>query len=190
MTPRRKVMAVVGNGGDIPIPVAALARSLGRAAVDSGFRIVTGGLGGVMAAVSEGARGGERYTEGDIIGVLPGYDRAAANPWVDVVIPTGMQLARNVVVVSMADVVVAVGGGAGTLSEVALAWQLGRPVIALLGANGWAEDLAGRTLDHRHAEPIATARSVDEVIELALRATEVLRPEPGDVGSGWRGGAR
>ena len=190
MTTRRKVMAIVGNGGSISAAVADTARALGRRAIDQGFRVVTGGLGGVMAAASEGARSSERYTEGSIVGVLPSYDRGSANPWVDVAIPTGMQVARNVIVVAMADVVVAVGGGAGTLSEVAIAWQLGRPVVALTDSGGWSDELAGRTLDHRHDEPIVAAASVDEAIAAALRALEQQRPEAGDVGSGWRGGGR
>lgn len=190
MTTRRKVLAVVGNGGNLTVHVADTARALGRRAIDAGFRVVTGGLGGVMAAASEGARSSERYTEGSILGVLPSYDRTSANSWVDVAIPTGMQVARNVLVVAMADVVVAVGGGSGTLSEVALAWQLGRPVIAIIESGGWAAELAGRALDHRHVEPIAAAQNVDEAIAFALRATEAQRPEAGDIGSGWRGEPR
>lgn len=186
MSSRRRVMAVIGSGGALPPEIADMARELGRLAVDGGFRIVTGGLGGVMAAASEGARSAERYTEGSVIGVLPSYDRTTANPWVDVVIPSGLQLGRNALVVSMADVVVAIGGGAGTLSEVALAWQLQRPVIALVESGGWAAELGGRTLDGRHDEPIATARSAAEAVEVATALLAGERAEAGDIGSGWR----
>jgi len=186
---RRRVMAIVGNGGEVSEVIATLARELGREAVARGFRVVTGGLGGVMAAASEGARTSEHYTEGSVVGVLPGYDRREANPWVDLVIPTGMQVARNVLVVAMADVVVAVGGGSGTLSEMALAWQLGRPIVALMGGQGWADELGGRVLDHRHAEPVAIARDAAEAVEIASRLASESRHEAGNIGLGWRRGA-
>src|SRR5262249_31500883 len=82
------------------------------------------------ASLSPGAR------DGDVIGVLPGYDRRAANPYLDIVVPTGMQIGRNVIVAAMADVVIAVGGGAGTLSESAIAWQVGKAIPALGRAGG------------------------------------------------------
>jgi len=184
---RRPVVAVIGSAGQLPIPVEDSARELGRLIMDRGFRLVTGGLGGVMAAASRGAREAESWQEGRVVGVLPGYDRAAANPWCDVVIPTGSQLARNVVVVSMADVVIAVAGGSGTLSEMALAWQLGRPIVALESHGGWAAELAGRRLDDRHREPIARAGTPAQAVERARALCSVTRPEAGDVGSGWRG---
>jgi len=179
-------MVVIGSGGSLAPEIADMARDLGRVAVEAGFRIVTGGLGGVMAAASEGARSAERYTEGSVLGVLPSYDRTTANPWVDVVIPSGLQLGRNTLVVAMAGVVVAVGGGAGTLSEIALAWQLQRPVIGLVESGGWATELGGRTLDNRHDEPIATARSAAEAVALASSMLSGGRREAGDIGSGWR----
>ena len=134
---RRRVVAVIGDGSAAP-PLRALAREIGRLLVERGFRVVTGGLGGVMEAASEGARSAVAYREGDVIGILPGAEAEQANPFVDVVIPSGLGIARNALVVSTADAVVAVGGGSGTLSEIAMAWQLGKPVIALaVGGWGW-----------------------------------------------------
>lgn len=89
--------------------------------------MVCGGLGGVMAAACRGARAGGGIT----VGLLPGIDRADANRWVDVAIPTGLGEARNVLVVRAADAVVAVGGAFGTLSEIALALKTGTPVVGL-----------------------------------------------------------
>jgi len=121
---------------------------VGRALVDEGFRVITGGLGGVMAAACRGARASQRYVTGATIGVLPTYEPSDANADCDVVIATGMNHARNVVVVASADVVVAVGGRAGTLSEMALAWTLDRPIVAV-DCEGWGVELAGRAIDDR-----------------------------------------
>jgi len=165
-------MAVIGAGSKLEPSVEQLCLALGKQAVDAGFRVVSGGLGGVMAAVSQGACASTRRQEGDIVGVLPMYDAELANPHVDIVIPTGMGIARNVMVVASGDVVVAVGGGSGTLSEIALAWQLGKPIIALSPSGGWAQKLAGQRVDGRRDDPIFDAQTAEQAIELALRATE------------------
>lgn len=169
---RRPIAAVVG-GVRASDEVLSVAEELGSALVDAGFRLATGGLGGVMEAACRGARRAPSYREGDTIGVLPGSSADSANPFVDIAIPTGMQFARNALLTGMADVVVAVGGGAGTLSEIALAWQQGRPVVAVEVAAGWAEELAGRRLDARRDAPIRGASTVQEAVELALELAEV-----------------
>ena len=87
-----------------------------------------------------------------MIGVLPGLIAADANPFVDVVVPTGMNYARNTILVAMADVVVAVGGGSGTLSEIALAWQHGKPIVTLDLGEGWSRG-APRPPPRRPAPP-------------------------------------
>lgn len=182
------MLAAVGDAGALEPAVEALCVALGRRAVEAGFRVVTGGLGGVMEAVSRGARGAPRWRDGDVIGVLPGYDRRAANTSVDIVVPTGMQIGRNVIVAAMADVLVAIGGGAGTLSEIAVAWQLGKPIISLAASGGWAERLAGAGIDARRGDVVHGAASAEEAIARALDLVERGAREPGDIGSGWRRG--
>ncbi len=162
MTERRKVVAVIGPR-EAELGLCTLAHDLGRGLVDAGFRIVTGGLGGVMEAASRGAHSAESYREGDVLGILPTDSRGDANPWVDIVIPTGMGVARNVLVVSVADAVVALGGRSGTLSEIALAWQLGRPIVALSG-EGWSGRLAGVAVDERRADTVHAAASAEEAV--------------------------
>ncbi len=103
------------------------ARRLGRALAQAGAIVVCGGLGGVMEAACQGASEAGGLT----LGILPGTDRAAANPYVDVAIPTGLGELRNGLVVRTADAVVAVGGAFGTLSEIALAIKTGVPVVGL-----------------------------------------------------------
>jgi len=168
---RRAQIAVVGSasGSD---ELLAEARALGTALVDAGWRVVCGGLTGVMEAVGRGARASAAATGGDIIGVLPTLRATDANDFIDIVIPTGMQHARNALVVASADVVVALGGGAGTLSEVALAWQMGKPIVALTTGGGWSAELAGRQLDHRRRDAIVRADSVDAVVAAAREALE------------------
>jgi uncharacterized protein (TIGR00725 family) len=119
-------VAVVGPGEASSAELAA-AEEVGGALAAAGAVVVTGGLGGVMEAACRGARA----QDGRTLGILPGEDRAAANAWVEIAVATGLGELRNGIVVRAADALVAVGGGHGTLSEVALALKLGRPVVGL-----------------------------------------------------------
>jgi len=159
---RRRIVAVIGNSQPPP-PAIPVAEELGRLIVDNGWRLVTGGLSGVMEAASRGARQSTCYQEGDVLGILPGPNAQAANPYVDIVIPSNLGYARNVLVVSSADAVVAVGGGAGTLSEIAMAWQLGRPVLGL-AVPGWSAKLAGEALDAKRTDRVISASTPTEAV--------------------------
>jgi uncharacterized protein (TIGR00725 family) len=125
-------VAVVG-ASDATAEQERDAETIGRLLADAGATIVTGGRGGVMAGASRGASTGG----GTAVGILPGTGRADANEWVTVAIPTGLGELRNGLVIRAADVVVAVGGAYGTLSEIALALRAGKPVI---GLGTWAID--------------------------------------------------
>lgn len=162
---RKPVAAVVGSASADP-ELYATARELGRLLVDRGFRVLSGGLSGVMEAASRGAHDSESYTEGDTLGVLPTYDGNDANRWVDIVIPTGLQHARNTIVVASADVVLAVGGGAGTLSEIAMGWSLGRPIVAV-DSGGWAARLGGERLDQRRTDEVHGPFPPRDAVKLA-----------------------
>ncbi len=105
----------------------AVAELVGKELGARGVVLVCGGLGGVMEAVCRGAQGAGGLT----VGILPGLDRSDANPFVDVVIATGMGEARNALVVNAADAVIAVGGGYGTLTEIGLALRAGKRVVGL-----------------------------------------------------------
>ena len=104
-----------------------LAREVGRRLAESGVIVLCGGLGGVMEAVAEGAAS----AGGMVVGILPGADRTAANPYLTLAIATGLGEARNAVLTTAADAVIAIGGGWGTLSEIALARKRDRPVVVL-----------------------------------------------------------
>lgn len=124
------------------------AEEVGRLVAEAGAVLVCGGLGGVMAAACRGAKA----AGGTTVGILPGPDRSAANPWVDVAIPTGMGEARNALVVRAADALVAVGGEYGTLSEIALALKAERVVV---GLSTW--DIPGVVAMSTPAEAVALA---------------------------------
>lgn len=123
---RTPYVAVVGPGEASPEELHT-AEEVGAGLAAAGAVVVTGGLGGVMEAACRGARS----RRGRTLGILPGDDRDAANGWVEIAVPTGMGELRNGLVVRAADAVVAIGGGHGTLSEIALALKLGRPVVGL-----------------------------------------------------------
>ena len=123
---KRAQIAVVG-GGEAPASAIAVAEEVGVALAAAGATVVCGGLGGVMAAVCRGAKS----AGGQTVGLLPGSDPSAANPWVDVVIPTGLGETRNALVVACGAAVIAVDGEYGTLSEIALALRSGTPVIGI-----------------------------------------------------------
>ena len=149
------VVAVVG-GGIAEANVDAVAEEVGRLLAERGAIVLTGGLGGVMAAASRGAA----KAGGTTVGLLPGDDRADANDGVQVAIATGMGEARNALVARAADALIAVGGEFGTLSEIALALKLGRPVV---GIDTWELSRTGMSVD-----PILRARDAAHAVELAL----------------------
>ena len=126
-------VAVVGPGEGASDAELFAAEEAGAAVAEAGCVLVCGGLGGVMEAACRGARS----KLGVAVGLLPGLDRADANGWVSVAVPTGLGEGRNVLIVRAADALVAVGGGYGTLSEVALALRAGKPVV---GVGTWAVD--------------------------------------------------
>src|SRR5215203_4638184 len=130
MPRRAPCIAVIGPGRDAGEEALAEAEEAGAAIAAAGATLVCGGLGGVMEAACRGARSRGGFT----VGLLPGDDREEANGWVVLALPTGLGEARNALVVRAADAVVAIGGGWGTLSEIALALRRGVPV---LGVGTW-----------------------------------------------------
>lgn len=123
---RRRLIGVFG-AGDCDVSVATVARDVGRLLAARGATVLTGGLGGVMAEVSRGARS----AGGLVIGVVPGADPDRANEHVDVVIASGVGDARNAILANSGDAFLAIAGGYGTLSEIAFALKRGKRVVRL-----------------------------------------------------------
>ena len=123
-------VAVVGPGDGAAAAVLDVAEEVGARLASRGVVVVCGGLGGIMAAACHGAR----EAGGTTLGLLPGSDRSAANAWVSIAVATGLGELRNGLVIRAADAVIAVGGGYGTLSEIAFALKAGKAVV---GLGGW-----------------------------------------------------
>jgi len=123
---RPRIVGVIG-GSEVSPSLYAAAETIGREVAARQAVLITGGLAGVMEAASKGAKAAGGLT----IGILPGLSPNDANPYVDLPIATGLGEARNIIIVRTADVLIAVGGGYGTLSEIAFALRLQKPVIGL-----------------------------------------------------------
>jgi uncharacterized protein (TIGR00725 family) len=142
-------IGVIGAGA-CPASTYEIARKLGFEIGKRGWTLVCGGLRGVM----EGAARGCGEADGMTVGILPGLDRRSANPYVNIAVPTGLGDGRNLLVVRSSDILVAVSGGYGTLSEIALALKADKPVI---GLETW-KDIPGvhYAVDHLEAVQLIT----------------------------------
>jgi uncharacterized protein (TIGR00725 family) len=152
------IVAVIGNSSCSP-EEAKLAETVGELLAQQGVTVVCGGLGGVMEAVCRGAKSKGGLT----VGILPGQDSSTANPWVDVPVVTAIGEARNVAVAKSAQAVIAIGGGYGTLSEIAYALKSGIPVI---GLDTWSLSRKGRQ-DDSITRVQSAAEAVDKAISSA-----------------------
>lgn len=126
---KRKISIGVIGGNTIEDKNLELAYEVGKHIALNGADLVCGGLGGTMETVSKGAQ----ENGGNVIGILPGEDKNDANPFVNIALPTGMGVGRNTLVVRCSDVIIAFPGSYGTLSEIAIALNLGKSVIHMPG---------------------------------------------------------
>jgi uncharacterized protein (TIGR00725 family) len=124
---KNKIFIGVIGAGDCSQDVYKLAEQVGERIAKAGAVLVCGGLGGVMEASSKGAK----REGGTTIGILPGIDKSQANSYIDFPVVTGLGEGRNILVVRNSDVVIALPGEYGTLSEIAFSLKLGKPVIGL-----------------------------------------------------------
>jgi len=176
MQQRRMIVSVIGNAACFldnsklqDQQKWEMAYDLGKALVDNGYRVMTGGGRGVMRAAMAGAHASTNYREGDTIAIVPTFDNNEVNDFADIVIPTGLNFFRDIIVAS-SDVVIAVGGGAGTLNELSAAWKLKRMIIAYSNVDGWSATVAGKPLDNSHTDMpediVYPATNAEQVIKL------------------------
>jgi uncharacterized protein (TIGR00725 family) len=157
----KNLIAVCGPGATATPELEELAEAVGREISLAGLGLVCGGRGGVMEAACRGAKA----VGGLTVGILPSYDRRDANPYVDIAICTGLGEARNTLIAATGAALIAVGGEWGTLSEIALALKIGRPVIALAGY-GW---------DIRRASPKDNVPGVILIVKTPQEAVALAR---------------
>jgi uncharacterized protein (TIGR00725 family) len=189
-------IAVIGRasqGPHDPVPEATLtaAFEVGQLIAKAGAALFCGGTSGVMEASCRGAR-----QEGGLtIGVLPGFERNAANEYVDISIPTGLGTARNLIYTRGCDATIMIGGGVGTLNELTIAYQAGRTVVVVEGTGGWADRLRAtifenRYLDERRTVEIRFVSTAGQAVDIAVAAARELERGPRVVDdiSRWLGG--
>jgi uncharacterized protein (TIGR00725 family) len=146
---RLKQVVIIGDANSTPA-ADLFAEDLGRRIARRGWALLSGGRDGVMEAASRGAR----EEGGIVVGILPTDDDSSGNEYCQVLIPTGMGWTRNSLNVLAGDVVVAIGGKAGTLTEIAFAWSYGKVILGVVGVGGWSDRLAGTAIDDRRQDVI------------------------------------
>ncbi len=160
-------VAVCGSSIINDPSVERISFEVGFGIASQGWTLVCGGMGGVMEAACRGVRKAreEKGATGLAVGILPTQEFSSANPYCDVVIPTGLGLARNVLVVKSAGAVVIINGASGTLSEASFAWQYGLPLVAMEKTGGWAARLAAMgKIDERERPPVFKAVTPEDAV--------------------------
>jgi len=154
---KSKIFIGVIGAGDCSDEICNLAEEVGEGIGAAGATLVCGGMGGVMEAAAKGAK----KQDGPTIGILPGVDKDHANPYIDFPIVTGLGEGRNLLVVRNSDVLIAFPGKFGTLSEIAFALKLGKPVI---GLSTW--NVSGE---------ITKARDAQQAVSMAMDRAKALK---------------
>lgn len=162
-------IGVIGSGGDIPDSVKTLAEEVGKLIAQKGGVLFCGGLGSVMKYAAKGAK----MNNGLTIGILPTEEKVA-NEYIDILIPTHMGYSRNTIVVLASDVVIAISGSTGTLSEIAMAMNYKIPVIVLQGSDGVADMFSELHTSDEWQLPwskdkIRIATTPEEAVNLAMK---------------------
>jgi len=162
---RRTQIAVIGYNGDRCTEAArSLAYEVGKEIAKAGAVLVCGGLGGVMEAACRGAK----ENGGMAVGIIPQEEFSFANEYCDIIICTGIGFARDFVVASSADGMIAVAGGVGTLIELGVGYMMKKPMAAIAGSGGTADQYGGKYLDERKRVPIMSAKDPAEGVALVL----------------------
>ena len=166
----RIMIGVSGSdSGDSSLTPSTLkvAEEVGYYVAKKGAVLVSGGRGGVMEAAARGAKKAQGLT----IGIMP-ESAGEANSFIDVAIPTYMGYARNYLLVRSVDALIAIAGRWGTLNEISLALNIGKPTIIIKGSGGWADILAEEGLLERFETRPRVASSAREAVELAIKVSQ------------------
>jgi len=164
MIKKRQILVIGNNTNGCTPKHEKIAYEVGAEIAKSDSVLITGGLGGVMAAASHGAHDAKGLT----VGIIPQDDSTMANEFCDIVIPTGMGLARDFLNALSADGVIVVGGGSGTLSEVCAAYMHKKPMVAIRNIGGSIEPYIDGFLDHRENIKIIGADTPKDAVKKIL----------------------
>ncbi len=164
MTKKRQILVIGNNTNGCTPKHEKIAYDVGSEIAKSDSVLITGGLGGVMAAASHGAHDANGLT----VGIIPQDDATMANEFCDIVIPTGMGLARDFLNALTADGVIIVGGGSGTLSEVCAAYMYKKPMVAIRNIGGSVEPYIDGFIDHRENIKIIGVDTPQEAVKKIL----------------------
>lgn len=173
------LIGILGSGGsdEVPAYTIDLALEVGREIASRGAICMSGGMSGVMNAVSKGAR----VAGGLVVGITPVLDRRECSPYLTVAITTGLGTVRNLLNVRAPDSLITVAGGFGTLNELLLAYQDNKPAVVLEGSGGWSDRLRSVLLeetyfDERRKARIYFATSPAEAVDLAVELSGETLP--------------
>lgn len=162
---RKPQILIIGNNENGFTPeLEKIAYETGAEVAKSGAVLITGGLGGVMKASAHGAKDAGGLT----IGIIPQNDASFANEFCDIVIPSGMGLARDFLTALSGDGVIIIGGGSGTLSEACAAYMHKRPIVSIKNTGGIADRYADQYLDHRQQMKIIGTANPKEAVKTLL----------------------
>ena len=164
MTKKRQILVVGNNGNGSTPELEKVAYETGLEIAKSGSVLITGGLDGVMRAACHGAKDADGLT----VGIIPQNDPSFANEYCDIVIPSGIGLARDFLNALSADGVIIIGGGSGTLSETCAAYMHKKPIVAIKNTGGIADMFADKYLDHRQNVKIVGVDSPKEAVKYIL----------------------
>jgi uncharacterized protein (TIGR00725 family) len=169
---RKLQIAVIGYNKDRCTDIASkTAYEVGKEIACAGAVLICGGLGGVMESACKGAK---EYG-GTTVGIIPQEEFLYANEYCDIVVCTGMGYARDFVVASSADGIIAVGGGVGTLIELSVGYMTKKTMVAISGSGGVADIYGGKFLDERYRVSITVAKDAKTAVEMILATTVKTR---------------
>lgn len=158
-------LLIVGNNENGSTPeLEKIAYETGMEVAKSGSVLISGGLGGVMKAACHGAKDGGGLT----VGIIPQNDASFANEYCDIVIPSGMGLARDFLTALASDGVIVIGGASGSLSETCAAYMHKKPIVAIKNTGGIADKYADQYMDHRQQVKIIGVNSPKEAVKTLL----------------------
>jgi len=165
MIKKRQILVIGNNTNGCTPKHEKIAYEVGSEIAKSDSVLITGGLGGVMTAASHGAHDENGLT----VGIIPQNDATMANEYCDIVIPTGMGLARDFLNALTADGIIIVGGGSGTLSEVCAAYMYKKPMVAIRNIGGTIEPYIDGFLDHRENIKIIGVDTPQNAVKTILK---------------------